>query len=411
MAISAEDMTLQLHPETPNHDLMALSFAISSSLKPFKRAYAGTGIEIKLKDTSMHFAARAGDLWRIDYYADENPSYVVTPGKFGKTPLHAAAENGHRDAVQRLIARGANVSAPDLCGKTPLYLAAQNGHLSIVKDLVAEGADPSTPSSDYGDTPLYAAAGNGHRLVVAYLFAKGVSVDEPSIDGKTPVSFAALCNQPEIIELLEALGATLETPDDQGQTPAHAAVRTNALEAIRVLVNLRPALLHTPDNPDPDKPWMEKYNHGDTPFQYAVRHDRRKAVEFLASLHPESVHQPYKDGQTPFIKTMLAAGTVEKTPYYKEVLASWMDMLRLLVSLGGADNIPTKTLRAYTKNYKRTPPLPPSLHDFLCELADNRPTPPSLALPAAKLGFLAAPKMIPLAANSAAPVSERRLSN
>src|SRR5688572_19105280 len=99
MALSAEDVTLQLHPETPNHDIMALSFAISSSLKPFKRTYAGTGIEIKLKDTSMHFAARRSDLQEIDYLADEDPSCVVTPGEFGKTPLHAAAEEGHRDAV------------------------------------------------------------------------------------------------------------------------------------------------------------------------------------------------------------------------------------------------------------------------------------------------------------------------
>ena len=45
-------------------------------------------------------------------------------------PLHVAAEHGHADIVELLLAKeGINVNQRDKSGRTPLYIAVQRGNL------------------------------------------------------------------------------------------------------------------------------------------------------------------------------------------------------------------------------------------------------------------------------------------
>jgi ankyrin repeat protein len=69
---------------------------------------------------------------------DINATY--TDGE--RTPLHAAAYNGHDEMVGFLIDRGAFVNPLDADGNTPLHLAAAAGHDGTVRALLREGADP-----------------------------------------------------------------------------------------------------------------------------------------------------------------------------------------------------------------------------------------------------------------------------
>ena len=87
--------------------------------------------------------------------------------KDGKTPLHLLL-NGHRDVVQELVARGANLEATDNDGKTPLHLACLNGHLDVVQELVARGAGLFVTADD-GKTAFDYAFDRGHNNVVDYL--------------------------------------------------------------------------------------------------------------------------------------------------------------------------------------------------------------------------------------------------
>ena len=57
------------------------------------------------------------------------------------TPLHAASFHGHKDVVEHLAAKGANLDAKTIDGSTPLIYAAQEGHQDIVKFLLEKGAD------------------------------------------------------------------------------------------------------------------------------------------------------------------------------------------------------------------------------------------------------------------------------
>lgn len=57
--------------------------------------------------------------------------------------LHEAARTGQVAQVERLIAQGARINAPDEAGKTPLMLAAIHGHTAVVQRLLAAGANPA----------------------------------------------------------------------------------------------------------------------------------------------------------------------------------------------------------------------------------------------------------------------------
>ena len=46
----------------------------------------------------------------------------------GGTPLHYAAQKGHKEIIELLITNGADLNAKTGRGTTPLHLAAANAH-------------------------------------------------------------------------------------------------------------------------------------------------------------------------------------------------------------------------------------------------------------------------------------------
>eukprot|EP00928_Gymnodinium_smaydae_P063308 TRINITY_DN46937_c0_g1_i1.p1 TRINITY_DN46937_c0_g1~~TRINITY_DN46937_c0_g1_i1.p1 ORF type:complete len:224 (+),score=65.01 TRINITY_DN46937_c0_g1_i1:97-768(+) len=60
----------------------------------------------------------------------------------GLQAIHLAALKGHRDIVELLIEKKAEVNAVDVSGETSLMKAAAEGHHEVVKLLLEKGADP-----------------------------------------------------------------------------------------------------------------------------------------------------------------------------------------------------------------------------------------------------------------------------
>ena len=65
-----------------------------------------------------------------------------------------AAQNGEVAAVERLIAKGADVNAVNEWGVTPLISAADRANLPLVTLLLAHGANVNAKDLRYGKTPL-----------------------------------------------------------------------------------------------------------------------------------------------------------------------------------------------------------------------------------------------------------------
>jgi ankyrin repeat protein len=59
------------------------------------------------------------------------------------SPLHAAAQLGHREVCQALIQAGADLNLQDKLGETALHKASSGGYVEVIIALLDAGADPS----------------------------------------------------------------------------------------------------------------------------------------------------------------------------------------------------------------------------------------------------------------------------
>jgi hypothetical protein len=131
---------------------------------------------------------------------------VNAKDKYGLTPLHHAAWNGHKEVAELLIAKGADRNAKDVNGRTPLHYAASEGQNEIAELLIAEGADVNAKGKYGSATPLHFAASGGNKEIAELLIAKGADVNAKDGDGDTPLDWAIIRNHTETADLLRKHG-------------------------------------------------------------------------------------------------------------------------------------------------------------------------------------------------------------
>jgi ankyrin repeat protein len=90
------------------------------------------------------------------------------PGAVDDTLLHLAARTGDLEAIEVLIASGAQVNAIGDLGNTPLHQAAMRGQAKAVKKLLQAGANQSL-RNEFGQTAQEVAEFAGHREVANIL--------------------------------------------------------------------------------------------------------------------------------------------------------------------------------------------------------------------------------------------------
>jgi ankyrin repeat protein len=273
--------------------------------------------------STIHYAARHGDLDMVKKFLTKGVDVNIKYGKNEWTPLLFAAPGHHKDVLELLISKGANVNATGKRKLTALHFAARGEKLEIVQLLVNNGANieaedlpehgywlfgvPKTPLDlAYGKTKTFlsqtvsklrakeslhgAVSDNDIQLVKQHL-AAGANVNAKNEQGQTPIHLAAKTRKvkKEITELLIEKGADVNVKDRKGRTPLDFAVtgkRAETEELIR-------------------KNGGERGEYKMTIYQAANIGDLETVEKLLES--GTDVNQKNRQGYTP----LMAAGTKE----------------------------------------------------------------------------------------------------
>ncbi len=307
--------------------------------------------------TPLHVAATADQAEAIRVLV-ELGAKVEASNDFGFTPLHFAARDKSPEAVEALLDCGAAIDARLTNHNTPLHLAVHNGHVEIARRLLARGAKvnatalndwsgqkkvrerianrladkPAGDASEFDRTPLHYAAVDAQPEVIPLLLDKGADPDARTGAEETPLHLAARHDRHDLVEQLGRGEPDLEARDADGRTPLQVALKTRHFEAARALASLgaKPAAPLQGKNVPPRPGWTALHEAafngdaevarclleldvpvdvqneaGQTPLHLAAAGERREVAELLLS-EGASPDRPARDGNTPLHLACLA---------------------------------------------------------------------------------------------------------
>ncbi len=162
-------------------------------------------------------AVMSGDLDKTRLLIEEHPELINATSWGNWTPLHRAAQNGHKDIADFLLQKGANLEARTVLGMTPLYVAIYSKKGDIVQFLIEKGADIHAVRSD-GETMLHIAAAIGDEGIVDTLISNGLDVDASRRYGITPLHLASIFGHKPAAQTLVSHGADINARNDNGST-------------------------------------------------------------------------------------------------------------------------------------------------------------------------------------------------
>lgn len=156
---------------------------------------------------------------------------VFARNTFGETALMLAAFRGCAEACAELLAWGATVVEVNHAGDSALAFAARNGHVEVVLLLLRNGA-PAQGRNTAGQSASHFAAWHGHAKVLQRLLGTTRSgenhwglVDAPDEDGETALMMAAFRGKTSAAALLIERGARVDAAQKAGYTPLMLAAR------------------------------------------------------------------------------------------------------------------------------------------------------------------------------------------
>ena len=138
--------------------------------------------------------------------------------------LRKAAQDGDIQAVEDLLAKGANVNAKDDKGRTALlWVAPARDNPEMAKLLLAKGADVNA-KDNAGETALMIAASQSNPGILAALLDAGAEVNAQNNEGGTALMAAAFRANLDEIKILLAKDADIKLKDKKDRTAYDVAV-------------------------------------------------------------------------------------------------------------------------------------------------------------------------------------------
>ena len=181
-----------------------------------------------------------------------------TWNRWSLSPLGLAAYSGHKDMVELLLDRGADINKESIFGTTPLHFAAERGNIEAARLLISLGAKPQ----------LTKAAANRQEKIISGLLQAGVDPDITDSDGQTALMRASILGHLNIVQILLQRGANPNKEDLRGNTPLH-------LTALWGCKNVANQLIFAGAELNKTNLW------GATPLLYAVKFIKKEIVQLL----------------------------------------------------------------------------------------------------------------------------------
>ena len=183
------------------------------------RALVDAGVDVNTARadgaTALLWAAHWNDVETADLLLRVGAD-VNAADDHGVTPLERATENASTMMVTKLLAAGADASVAQTSGLTPLMTAARTGNVQVVEALVAAGADVNAATTETKSTALMWAVAESHPDIVRLLLKRGAGPHASTVNGFTPVLFAARNGDVGMAKTLFAAGVDVNETGADG---------------------------------------------------------------------------------------------------------------------------------------------------------------------------------------------------
>jgi ankyrin repeat protein len=192
-----------ISPNAQNND--GRTVLISADLE-IVNVLLARGVDANVKDkrgyTALSHALEAMYEEVVDALLNHPQLDANSKGLNGRSALMAYVWRDNKERVEKLLARGADVTAQDNDGDTALHGAAQTGNVEIIRMLLDKGANPNVKNR-VGGTPLMWAAVYGNAEAVRLLLSRGADASLKDVDGVTAAEWAARNNRHNAVQVLK----------------------------------------------------------------------------------------------------------------------------------------------------------------------------------------------------------------
>jgi len=127
---------------------------------------------------SIFVAAESGDILGVKALLKKSRVDLNKTNTDGRTPLHLAAKNGHKEIVSLFLDAGAQANFGNWAGQTALHYAAKNGNTKIIELLISKGANVNALGGTLKGTPLDFARRFKRNKASAFLRSKNAKTSE-----------------------------------------------------------------------------------------------------------------------------------------------------------------------------------------------------------------------------------------
>ncbi|XP_071115900.1 histone-lysine N-methyltransferase EHMT1-like [Haliotis cracherodii] len=124
-------------------------------------------------DNALHRACFGGDMETVKFVLSLNVVDINCRGRRSWTPVMQAARWKHREVVELLVGKGADVSLVNGRGNNILHLACAGGHLETVEFVLSLNVVDINARNNDGETAADVARRKGHTRLVDLLVSRG----------------------------------------------------------------------------------------------------------------------------------------------------------------------------------------------------------------------------------------------